>query len=148
MAMFVNNPKNSTLVHQSNYVKILRVIPFIRAMHCEAQIWARTPAHHVEIHILEVTRYTTTFSFLINYAGAHQWLPQMHITIRCYHDARVAEVVKFQKHKQFDARYSYPNPHMHQRNEKQQINRFLGEWMSYCLKSGCSFRPSEMPIDA
>ena len=148
MTMFVNHPKNSTLVHQSNYVKILRVIPFIRAMHCDSQIWARTPTHHVEISILEVTKYTTTFSFLINYAGSHKWLPQIHITIRCYHDARVAEVVKFQQHKYFNARYSYPNPHMHQRNEKQQINRFLGEWMSYCLKSGCSFQTGEISIDA
>ena len=148
MAMFVNHPKNSTLVHQSNYVKIMRVIPFIRAMHCDAQIWARTQAHQVEINILEVTKYTTTFSFIINYAGQQKWLPQIFITVRCYHDARVAEVVNFQHHKQFDARYSYPNPNMYQRNEKQQINRFLGEWMSYCLKTGCTFQPSEMPLNA
>ena len=148
MATFVNHSKNSTLVHQSNYVKILRVIPFIRAMHCDSQIWARTPAHQVEISILEVTKYTTMFSFQIKYAGFRNWLPQMHITVRCYHDAGVAEVVKFQKHKHFNARYSYPNPQMHQRNEKQQINRFLGEWMTYCLKNGCSFQSNEIPVDA
>ena len=148
MATFVNHPRNSTLVHQSNYVKIMRVIPFIRAMHCDAQIWARTPAHQVEINILEVTPYTTSFSFSINYAGQQKWLPQVFITVRCYHDARVAEVVNFQQHKQFQARYSYPNPKMYQRNEKQQINRFLGEWMTYCLKTSCAFLSSEMPLKA
>lgn len=148
MAIFVNHPKNQTLVHQSNYAKIMRVIPFIRSMHCDSQIWARTPAHQVEISVTDVTKYTTAFTFLIKYAGAQKWLPQIHITVRCYHDARVAEVVNFQHHKHFDARYSYPNPNMYQRNEKQQINRFLGEWMNYCLQTHCSFQSSEVSINA
>ena len=146
--MFVTHPKNSTLVHQANYVKIMRVVPYIREMHCDSQIWARTPAHQVEIIIQEVTPYTTSFSFIITYAGAQKWLPQIHMTVRCYHDARVAEVVKFQQHKYFSARYSYPNPHMHQRNEKQQINRFLGEWMNYCMKTGCAFHSNEASLNA
>ena len=148
MATFVKHPKNSTLVHQSNYAKIMRVIPFIRAMHRESKVWARTPAHQVEITILDVTPYTTSFSFLITYAGAQKWLPQIHITVRCYHDARVAEVINFQHHKHFNARYSYPNPQMYQRNEKQQINRFLGEWMNYCLQTRCTFQPSEVLLNA
>jgi hypothetical protein len=148
MATFVKHPRNSTLVHQSNYAKIMRVIPFIRAMHCNSQIWARTPAHQVEINILDVTKYTTSFSFLIKYAGRQKWLTQIHITVRCYHDARVAEVINFQHHKHFNARYSYPNPQMYQRNEKQQINAFLGEWMNYCLQTRCTFQSSEVLLNA
>ena len=148
MGIFKRHPKNLTLVHQANYVKINRIVPFIRSMHCDSHIFAQTPAHRVEIRILEVTKYTTTFSFAINYIGNQTWLPQIHITVRCYHDARVAEVVKFQHHKHFDSRYSYPNPNMHQKNEKQQINRFLGEWLNYCLQTRCAFHPSEVPINA
>ena len=148
MAGILRHPKNLTAVHEGNYVKLMRIIPFIRSMHCDSQIWARTPAHRVEIKILEVTRYTTAFSFGINYIGDHKWLPQIHITVRCYHDARVAEVVNFQHHKHFHSRYSYPNPNMYQRNEKQQINRFLGEWLNFCLQNGCTFQSSEVSINA
>ncbi|HCK27104.1 MAG TPA: DUF1249 domain-containing protein, partial [Alcanivorax sp.] len=28
-------------------------------------------------------------------------------------------------------RYPYPNSHMHQRDEKAQWNRFLGEWLAH-----------------
>lgn len=147
MNRFKRHPKNLTLVHEANYTKTMRVIPFVRSMHCDASIWARTPAHVVEIKILEVTKYTTMFSFNINYAGEQKWLPQVHIAVRCYHDLRVAEVANFQHHKQFRSRYSYPNPNMYQRNEKQQINRFLGEWLDFCLKTRCRFQLSEMPIN-
>lgn len=148
MASLVKNPKNLTLVHEANFVKIMRVIPFIRSMHCDSQIWARTPTHRVEIKILEVTKYTTAFSFTINYNSAQKWLPQINITVRCYHDARVAEVVHFQHHKHFHSRYSYPNPKMYHKNEKQQINRFLGEWLNYCLQTHCIFHSSEIPMNA
>ena len=140
MGTFRRHPKNLTFVHEGNYVKIRRVIPFIQSMHSDALIWARTPAHRVEIKIL--------FSFNSSYVGEQKWLPQIHLTVRCYHDARVAEVVNFQHHKNFHSRYSYPNPNMYQKNEKQQINRFLSEWLDYCLKTRCSFQPSEMPINA
>ena len=148
MATFVIHPRNSTLVHQSNYVKVMRMIPFIRSMHCGAKVFARTETHQVEISIQEVTPYTTTFAFVINYIDSQKWFPQIQIMVRCYHDARVAEVIKFQQHKHFSARYSYPNPHMHQRNEKQQINRFLGEWMNYCLQNRCTFQTGEVSLDA
>jgi hypothetical protein len=111
-------------------------------------IWARTPAHQVEIKILEVTPYTTMFSFNISYIGEQKWLPQIHIAVRCYHDLRVAEVANFQHHKHFHSRYSYPNPNMYQRNEKQQINRFLGEWLDFCLKTRCRFESTELSINA
>ena len=148
MGKFRRHPKNLTFVHEGNYVKIHRVIPFIQSMHSDAIIWARTPAHRVEIKILEITPYTTMFSFNISYVGDQKWLPQIHLTVRCYHDARVAEVVNFQHHKHFHSRYSYPNPNMYQKNEKQQINRFLGEWLDYCLKTRCNFQPSQVPINA
>jgi uncharacterized protein YqiB (DUF1249 family) len=148
MGTFRRHPKNLTFVHEGNYVKILRVIPFIQSMHSDALIWARTPAHRVEIKILDITPYTTMFSFNISYVGEQKWLPQIHLTVRCYHDARVAEVVNFQHHKNFHSRYSYPNPNMYQKNEKQQINRFLSEWLDYSLKTRCSFQPSEIPINA
>jgi len=146
MASIVNPIKNQTLLHEANYRKAMQVLPFLRSMHVDARIWIRTPVHHVEITILEVTRYTTAFAFSINYSANHNWLPQINISVRCYHDASVAEVISFQHHKYFHSRYAYPNPHMHQKNEKQQINRFLGEWLNYCLRTRPSVHAHALPL--
>ncbi|MEM8767918.1 MAG: DUF1249 domain-containing protein [Pseudomonadota bacterium] len=59
------------------------------------------------------------------------------ITVRLYHDARSAEVVEYQGRKHFlRAAYDYPNVDMRQPDEKAQINRFLGEYLSLCLSHG------------
>ncbi len=59
------------------------------------------------------------------------------ITVRLYHDARSAEVVEYQGRKHFlRAAYEYPNVDMRQPDEKAQINRFLGEYLSLCLSHG------------
>ena len=139
MNRVIRHRKNLTAVHEANYVKIMRVLPYLRNLELDAQLNANTLSHKVEVRILEVTRYTSSFSFAITYKTRHVWLPQLHMAIRCYHDARVAEVVNFQHHKHFHSRYAYPNPNMYQRNEKQQINFFLGEWLEYCLKTLCKF---------
>lgn len=139
MNRVIRHRKNLTAVHEANYVKIMRVLPYLRNLEFEAQLSTSTRFHNIDVRILEVTRYTSSFSFAITYKTRKLWLPQLHMAIRCYHDARVAEVVNFQHHKHFHSRYAYPNPNMYQRNEKQQINLFLGEWLDYCLKTLCKF---------
>ncbi|EMP84373.1 hypothetical protein VC116063_002770 [Vibrio cholerae O1 str. 116063] len=39
------------------------------------------------------------------------------------------------------ARYDYPNENMVQPDEKAQLNRFLGDWLTFCLKHGISRSP-------
>ena len=58
------------------------------------------------------------------------------MTIRLYHDARMAEVLSTQDIKQVKSRYDYPNNQMHQQDEKQQTNQFLNEWLHLCLRLG------------
>lgn len=62
------------------------------------------------------------------------------VSVRVYHDAQMAEVVAFAHLQRILPRYDYPNPAMHQPDEKAQWNRFLGEWLSHCLQYG-------VPID-
>ena len=69
------------------------------------------------------------------------WLQhsQQTLNVRIYHDACVAEVMGYQKHRHFTSRYDYPNPDMFHKNEKQQLNKFLGEWLDHCLRNRCIF---------
>lgn len=58
------------------------------------------------------------------------------MTVHLYHDVRMAEVTDFQRQRHFSGRYRYPNPRMHQPDEKLQLNRFLGEWLDHGLAHG------------
>lgn len=100
------------------------------------------------ITVNEVTRYTSLITFEQKVLGRkdveqtqaknkrllHSFHPRM--TIRLYHDARMAEVISSQDIQQVKPRYDYPNKQMHQQDEKQQINQFLNEWLHLCLTHG------------
>ncbi|PKI12836.1 DUF1249 domain-containing protein [Colwellia sp. 12G3] len=96
------------------------------------------------VTIKEVTRYTSVISFeqeslnhaLKNVPGIVASALHPRMTIRLYHDARVAEVLSTQDIRQVKPRYDYPNSQMHQQDEKQQTNQFLNEWLHLCLRLG------------
>lgn len=91
-----------------------------------------------KIHIIERSPYTTTLKFtqIPRQAVDSIWLQMPCLTVRMYHDAELAEVLAWEGHKRLRPRYDYPNQSMYQCDEKLQINQFLGEWLSLCLKQG------------
>lgn len=95
------------------------------------------------ITVNEVTRYTSLITFEQKVIEQKEpksktLLNVLHprMSIRLYHDARMAEVISSQDIHQVKPRYDYPNKHMHQEDEKQQINQFLNEWLHLCLTHG------------
>lgn len=103
----------------------------------------------VNFDIIERCRYTTCVRFSVNYFlktsnnsslnGVEQpnWLTDTAIDVRLYHDAHLAEVVDNKGIAMIPVN-QYPNPDMLQKDEKQSLNTFLGEWLSFCLKHGIS----------
>jgi len=89
----------------------------------------------VEIVIVEAFKYTTTLK-ITQKPVLRQWMTNPSMLVRTYHDASTAEVVSYQGHKNFKPRYSSPNPKMYHSDEKMQVNRFLGEWLTHSLKVG------------
>ncbi len=85
------------------------------------------------ITITDSARYTSTLTIEQRHAAGPAYLkPAM--TVRLYHDARMAEVISSQNTGAFKPSYSYPNSKMRQRNEKHMVNVFLAEWLDFCLK--------------
>ncbi|WP_110666280.1 DUF1249 domain-containing protein [Salinicola halophilus] len=87
------------------------------------------------IEVLEQAPYTTIAR--VSQTGVLDGIidsPRM--TVHLYHDANMAEVTGFQRQRHFQGRYRYPNPRMHQPDEKLQLNRFLGEWLQHGLAHG------------
>ena len=126
-----------------NYHRLLKLLP---ELHSNDQrifmvSWGEQVSR-IELHITERSRYTTTLSAAHDAAIQHtpgensSWSSGPNMVIRLYHDASMAEVLSCQQQRDFAACYDYPNPAMHQRDEKAQLNRFLGDWLSHCLLFG------------
>ncbi|WP_227520010.1 DUF1249 domain-containing protein [Mangrovitalea sediminis] len=89
----------------------------------------------VSIERLQRERYTDTY-YLEQVHNAGRWLNNPRMTVRVYHDARVAEVISCYRYRRIEAVHDYPNRFMHHPDEKVQINAFLADWLSYCLRFG------------
>lgn len=125
-------------VFEANYDRLMELIPRLDAVHGVARSGTE---RRLELHlrVLDRSRYTTTIS-LTHYLRVDGGLiPDPHMHIRLYHDAKVAEVIACQHHSRFNYDYSYPNPNMHQRHEKRRVNEFLAEWLTYCIAKGYRF---------
>ena len=97
------------------------------------------PSARIAIEVSERCKYTTIlnmhFSNRRNHA-ANRWVGSRAMQIRVYHDLKTAEVISCDGVKQFLPRYEYPNIIMQHPDEKSQMNSFLGEILSHCLKNG------------
>ncbi len=124
----------------NNYMLLLKVLADKSQLN-EQRCFFISDTLSYTVTINEVTRYTSLITIEQNSVNAslskeiaHLLRPKM--TIRLYHDARMAEVISSQGIRQVKPRYDYPNNKMHQQDEKQQINQFLNEWLHLCLEMG------------
>lgn len=93
----------------------------------------------VQIRIIEAFKYTTTLE-ITQKPQLKKWMTNPSMLVRAYHDANTAEVVSYQGHRHLQSRYAQPNPKMYCADEKMQVNAFLGEWLTHCLKVGRSMK--------
>ncbi len=115
-----------------NYAQFLQVLPECDTASLKFAFSVSTHLRYV-IEITEATPYTTTEIIEQPDPSAPSFLkPKM--TVRLYHDARMAEVLSSQNTGALHASYPYPNQRMRQRNEKYLVNLFLAEWLDFCLK--------------
>lgn len=116
---------------EANYARLRRLLPLLDDDTHAFGIGAQLQLH---VEVTERCPYTTTLEFSQLPVGIPSVTPRL--TVRIYHDARLAEVIAFTSRRRVQPRYDYPNPGMHQPDEKSQWNRFLGEWLSHCLQHG------------
>ena len=129
--------ENSLSLYESNYHKLLDWLPELSCRE-GAAVLAPAGLSPISIEVLEKNPYTTTVHIRHNIQGAEPWVGALVLKVRIYHDAQVAEVIACQGVHSFKPFYPYPNPKMLQPYEKRRVNRFLGEWLSYCLLLRCN----------
>lgn len=127
-------------VYETNYAKLNALLPRQPSLGDIRCYQAASMTYQLEVG--EVTKYTTLVDICQSDEIPVFPLPKM--SVRLYHDARVAEVCCSQSLQRVQARYDYPNTHMVQRDEKAQLNRFLGDWLTFCLKHGISRTPIKL----
>ena len=93
----------------------------------------------LQLTVLEHSKYTTTIALTHHLRMNDALVTDPFMKIRIYHDARVAEVLGYQCQSQLqifhpDATLNIPNL-----REKCRINRFLSEWLDYCIVHGYRF---------
>lgn len=123
--------------YETNYAKLNALLPH-RAKVGDVRCYQAANMTY-QIQVGEVTKYTTLVDICQSDDIPVFPLPKM--SVRLYHDARVAEVCECEHLKRVNARYEYPNDKMVQQDEKVQLNRFLGDWLSFCLRHGISRTP-------
>jgi uncharacterized protein YqiB (DUF1249 family) len=122
---------------EANYARLMRLLPDMRNEQLSRRIAVSQGDQMLGILSLEVILacpYTTTLQ--VRQELSLPWLPVPCLEVQVYHDARMAEVVSAEHARRFRSIYPYPNAHMHQPDEKAQLNLFLGEWLSHCLACG------------
>lgn len=136
-------PSLSTLMNlcATNYMLMLRILADNEEVGQQRSFFISDFLSYTVV-VKEVTRYTT----LLIVAQDPLKGPEMNshlgeifrpcMTIRLYHDARLAEVISSQCVSQIKPRYDYPNQAMHHPDEKHQVNQFLKEWLQLCLQLG------------
>lgn len=123
--------------YETNYAKLNALLPSQPSVGDVRCYQAASMTY--QIQVVEVTKYTTLVDICQSDDVPVFPLPTM--SVRLYHDARVAEVSGCEHLKRIHARYNYPNEKMLQQDEKVQLNRFLGDWLSFCLRQGISRNP-------
>lgn len=119
----------------ANYLRMMKLFPSLREE--EVSVFGVVIGEHVlrvELKVLERSPYTTLVE--LEQLPRTPWNPRPRMVVRLYHDARSAEVVECHGARHFRAVYEYPNQHMHLPDEKAQVNRFLTEFLSLCLRHG------------
>ncbi len=122
---------------EMNYARLLKILPDMAS--CDRRFiglaGAADQQRRLQFSVIERSRYTTTLE-IAEFGARSEWGLSAEFSVRAYHDARMAEVMAFQRQRNIAVRNDYPNPRMHMPDEKQQWNSLLSEWLTHCLAHG------------
>lgn len=125
-------PKYITLCER-NYLRALKLLPNIKEVGQTTKV--QLGNNQFQVAIDSISKYTMDVT-IKQTSGMLAGISPLYLTLRMYHDAKVAEIVHHDYHQRIKPSYAYPNPNMHQKDEKYQLNAFLHDWLTACLENG------------
>ena len=124
-------------LYERNYLKLVHLFPI--ADHQSSMVYLIPEGllnKEIKISCRKLSRHTSVME--IYKSKSLSLLQNTEIEIYIYHDAKMAEVRKFNGKKQFWLRNKYPNKNMLSRDEKFQWNFFLEEFLTHTKTHGLS----------
>lgn len=139
---YVPDLKKMAAACEGNYIRLNKLMPnFEQGFETSFLISgdhsgeASTRQAKILLRVTESFPYTSTIE-VAQKGLCPDWIQPPKMIVRLYHDARSAEVTSYQNEKRIQGKYVYPNPQMRMPDEKAQLNQFLAEWLTHCLKYG------------
>ncbi len=127
-----------------NFQRLMKLFPSVRQDDFKCVMLLPGEARtRVELTVLKRGPYTTLLQ--LTQVPKQDWGSSPNMKIQLYHDTKSAEVVAYQHQSRFHGAYEYPNRRMRARDEKEQLNRFLGEYLALCLAVGMSTDSLDLP---
>ncbi len=130
-----SSPRSPMWLYEENYRLLQCLIPEMEAGGDRYFLSGSDGLQAVEILILERCRYTTFIEMTKPFLAGDEWLPDLAMQLRLYHDARVLEVVCYQGCMRIPARYEIEQAAPFHKDEKRQVNLLLHELLMYCLRN-------------
>lgn len=137
---YVPDLKVQAAICEGNFARLRRCLPdftvgqdvnFVleSAQHLSADI---------TLTVIERFRYTASVEITVHQHQVPDYVARQTFMVRVYLDANTAEVVTFARRGSFQGVYPYPNPDMFHADEKDQLNRWLSEWLQLLFSHGRS----------
>ena len=136
------NPVNKSFclekICESNYQKLLRLIPNLYNIHSRA-IGQHPNKPTLHLKIIERTAYTLTLQLTHCFPDTPAELFEPAVKIRLYDDAKLAEVLR--DHCRTDVFKVVTDNSQSKKimDYKWSLNYFLGKWLDYCLQTDYQF---------
>jgi uncharacterized protein YqiB (DUF1249 family) len=149
-------PDLSTIssICEANYARLLKLLPNMNDGIGREFTLSGGPKHSTRIRFTIEEQFKYTLTILVEQTNdLSNFLTPPRMEVRLYQDVRMAEVISFANNHRFNGVYAYPNPQMHQPDEKHQINIFFSDWLSHCLAHGEAniqliFHPESLKCDS
>jgi len=124
-------------LYEINYLKLMKLVP-VHKINEEFNFLIPEGKNNLEIRF-SINRKSRHTSKLILYkSNLLRHIKDTEMEIFIYHDARMAEVRRFNGKRQFWLRNKYPNQNMLTKDEKFQWNIFLSEFLTHSQLYGLS----------
>ena len=124
-------------LYEINYLKLIKIFP-IRESEKDFNFIIPEGVKNSEIKISIDRNSQHTSKLTLYKSNTIEHMKDMEMEIFIYHDAKLAEVKRFNGKRQFWLRNKYPNKNMLTKDEKFQWNIFLSEFLTYTQLHGLS----------
>lgn len=125
--------------YEKNYHFLCHLLPELR-LAPSAKFQIRYGRHQMQVQIADAGPYTQLLKLSQDFNRHSSLLHDLHMTVRVYHDAMLAEVVGYQGIKRLLARYELADSGIGQSDDKRQANLLLYDWLNMFIN--CSHQPN------